>query len=162
MKDRRGIYMAALIIMASLVYFGCGDGDSSSPTGTRIETPTTAENRTGFDTATIKGSTAAIDKQAIFDDFTDLSDNELPAGVLGGTFFINRLYLAPGYSGAAGETFYASLEDGHIVVLQEYQIVAQTDGSLKYELINTIDNSDQPSGDYDVYSLRKGEWQLVP
>lgn len=161
MKDRRGIYMAALIIMASLVYFGCDDSKTGSQSSNQVQTPVTAESRPGFENATITASTKPIDKQIIFDDFKDMADIEVPDGVLGGTFFLSRLYLPAGYSGAAGEDFYASLEDGHIAVLQHYQIVNTPDGTLKYELVETIENSDSPSGDYEAYTLRKDEWQKV-
>lgn len=162
MKDRRGIYLAAMIVVASLVYFGCGDTDTGNKSGTSIESPVTAEHRGNIDNqATISGIPAPIAKEVIFNDFKDISDNETPQAVLGGTFYLNRLYLPSSYSGTDGEVFYVSMEDGHIVVLQKYQIGVQTDGSLKYQVVETRDDIDKPSGDFEAYSLRKGEWQLI-
>ncbi len=161
MKDRRGIYLAVFILAASLVYYGCGGSGVNNNGNTQVNKMENAESRSLTGDETLSKTPVPIDRQAIFDDFKDLSDNDIPAGVLGGTFFPGRLYLPEGYKGQAEDIFYLSIEDGHLLILQKYQVKQQPDGSLKYQLIQNLENQDEPEGSFEAYSLRKGEWQPV-
>ena len=106
---------------------------------------------------------ANIDKKAILQDFSDLRDNNVPPGTLGGSFYPTYLFFPKDFQGKNGDEFYLSMEDGHIMLTQKYIIQPQVskDGKptqLLYQVKDTWENYRPPLGKFETYSFNGEIW----
>jgi len=133
MKLRRPLIYVLLIVVMILVYSQYGPGKES--------------NR-----VTIVMPPDPITLEQIFNDFTDLKDNELPVKPeLGGTFYTSALRISPGFKGVDGDRFYAAIEDGHVAYVLEYSLKEQYDRKLLYQVSRVIEGTTWPSMEGDLY-----------
>ncbi|MEA1961672.1 MAG: hypothetical protein U9N81_10465 [Bacillota bacterium] len=104
-----------------------------------------------------------IDKQSIVEDFIDLSDNTIPSGILGGTFYATEIYFPEKFSGIKGDSFYVALEDGHVMITAHYNIVAANGDDAKepllYEIKDSWDNFRPPAGKFESYNYLDETWK---
>lgn len=108
----------------------------------------------------------SITQQQIFSDFADLTDNDIPAASLGGQFFTTEIFFPDDFVGDAGNEFYVSMEDGHVLYTQRY-IIQEIDaqqgkaGKLVYKLKANWENFRPPAGKYESYKFDGEKWKKV-
>lgn len=96
----------------------------------------------------------------ILNDFSDLTDNDIPVANSEQQYYVTGIYFLPNFSGQGGEVFYVGWEDGDSKITQKYLItIPEKSENKHYVLKDTFENYLPPVNKFIYYQATEGKWQ---